>query len=273
MYEKHWSVYVPTKGCHHPLVPTPAMPVCSACKGDLDKAEFSGSQLKKNADKRTCSACCAAKAMAETMKEHQLPADAMAEAVAGAAETMAGMMPVMAGEADAAAEAAARIIANEETNCMIVKRAGCKVLTAARKFEEGELVLREPPCIVWTPGRTDEELLPAFLGAEQDVQKAVLEMMEALPNSKEAPMSTLPWLPAEREEAARLQSEHQQARRALAEQMARGYEGSPRLLELAAGLLQAAESAYEIGGRAGEQTSLDPLYTHAASEHCTLGLA
>ena len=51
------------------------MPVCHLCEEDLPKAEFSGTQLKKKAAERGCSACLAAAEMKAKIDSSPLPAE------------------------------------------------------------------------------------------------------------------------------------------------------------------------------------------------------
>ena len=96
----------------------------------------------------------------------------------------------------AAAMAMAQAEQGEQLMCRVEELPGRgRVLTAARDFEAGELVLRETPSLAWSTDEV-EALFPSFLEAAPEVQKAVLEM--AMP-SIDADLEFLA-CPREREE-------------------------------------------------------------------------
>lgn len=183
------------------------MPVCHLCKEDLPKAEFSGSQLKKKAAERSCSACLAAAEMQAKMDSTKIPSDLFAPD-------------------DASSEL-----------CKVETWPGVgRVLTAARAFKVGEIVLREPPVLSW---QVDDvgQLISSFLALSPAEQKDVLEM--ATP-SVDADLDMVAD-PATRGEILAARKEREAARRAIAEELAEAYVPNPRLLELIEAVLYRAD--------------------------------
>lgn len=218
------------------------MPVCSLCKENLDKAEFTASQLKKKSE-RCCAACCAAEEMRKKMALNPPPA--------------AEVLIAEAMMAEAEAEEKAQL-------CRVEERAGRRVLVAARAFAPGELLLREMPSLTF--GAVDE-LLPRFLEAGPEAQAAVLEMETPSAADAAAGLERV-GCPREREREAGLRRERVEARSALALQIAQGYEGSPRILELCEALLLIVDShAHAFEGRLG-LFPLASLANHSCAPSC-----
>lgn len=219
------------------------MPVCATCCQDLARDEFSTSQLKKKSGGRVCQTCLAASNMAATMAENPPPlADALAGAMAMAQEESGGKLM-----------------------CCVKDIAGRgRVLTAARDFEAGEIVLRESPSLVWPMDRPDE-LFTVFLASTPEVKKAILEMeLPPAENDLELIESTI-----ERENVLKQRRDRANARGSLAAHLAEDYVGQPRVLELITALLDVADQhAHAFGEGKLALFPLASLSTHSCIPSC-----
>lgn len=214
------------------------MRTCSECGERVAKSEL------KN---KICGACQAAKAMASTMEENPMPADAVKEMVA----KMMGANVEMP-----SAEEASKM-------CHVVERDGRKFLTAARDFAEGSLVLRESPSLLWH-AEDVPEILPNFLAASPEAQQAVLDM--AVPDI-DAGLDRL-HVDSIRDDVLQQRRQRREAYHSLALQVAEDYEGSSRIVELMEALLQLADCySHAIEGQVG-LFPLAALANHSCEPSC-----
>lgn len=209
------------------------MPVCSMCQQDQAKADFSASQLKKRAQ-RCCSPCLAAAEMRKKMED--LPAPS-----------------------------AENLLESTLASCRVEERPGRgRVLVAARSFKAGEIVLREPPTLFWDAGNVGD-LISGFLALTPDEQKEILEM--ASPDI-ESDLDQVTEAGA-REEARATRLARQAARHTLAVELAKEYEGSPRLLELIESLLTLGDcNAHAFQSESVGLFPLAALANHSCDPSC-----
>ena len=210
------------------------MPRCATCEQDLARTEFSSAQLKLTGGKRRCNTCIAAAEMAKTMEENPPP---VGNPLAQPGEML---------------------------TCHIEERpGGGRALTAARAFEAGELVLREPPALTW-PSTDPAQLVTGFLSAAPEVQKSVLEL--AVP-AEDAGLDQIDDA-SEREAMRAARAARVKERASLASELASEFEGSSRVLELVGHLLLLADtSAHAFEGKVG-LFPLAALVNHACDPSC-----
>ena len=218
------------------------MVVCSVCEQDLPKADFSGAQLKKKNDKKkSCSTCVAAAALAEVV--------------------LANPPPVSSEDMPADYDMAAAQVGYRVEESV----AGSRSLIATRDFAEGELVLREPPALVFSPDNA-EEFLGAFLGASPAAQASILKMATPALDSDLDAVSA-----SEREAILAARRTRAAARTALATPLAGQYEGSTRILELVEALLLIADcNAHAFEERVGLFPTA-ALANHSCNPSCGHG--
>lgn len=121
-----------------------------------------------------------------------------------------------------------------------------RIMRASRRYEPGDTVLREPPCLTW-PHDDAEQLISSFMCASADVQAAVLDM--AAPDA-DAGLSCIVSDHA-RMEAVAERAARSAERSSLAARMAEAYDG-PRAADLFEHLLLIGDiNAHAFGKRAG----------------------
>jgi len=137
-----------------------------------------------------------------------------------------------------------------------------RIMRASRRYEPGDTVLREPPCLTW-PHDDAEQLISSFMCASADVQAAVLDM--AAPDA-DAGLSCIVSDHA-RMEAVAERAARSAERSSLAARMAEAYDG-PRAADLFEHLLLIGDiNAHAFGKRAG----LFPIAAkanHSCSPNC-----
>ena len=221
------------------------MPVCATCDQSLNEAEFSPAQLKNGSGRACCTPCLGAAAIAKEMAANPPP---MEDMLSDALKMAMGV-----GEEPAAV-----------LSCHVEEKPGIgRVLTAARDFQPGELVLREPPTLVWSAASAGT-ILAAFLEADPRVQADVLEQ----PTRPDADLGQIDNA-AERATVAAARQQQREARTGLAQRIAEGYQGSARIVELCEALLAVADaSAFAFGADRAGLFPLAALANHSCSPSC-----
>lgn len=219
-----------------PNKPIITMPLCSICKEDLPKADFSATQLRKKSSERSCSPCLAAAELQAKIDSSPLPSDLLSVDDSSSGEL-----------------------------CKVENWPGVgRVLTAARAFKSGDIVLREPPMLHWAVDDVGQ-LISSFLALSPEEQKDVLEMATPAIDADLDKVED----PRARGEILEAQRERESARHTLAEELAKAYVPNPRLLELIEAVLYRADcNAHAFQAREVGLFPLAALANHSCDPTC-----